>query len=182
MTACNPMRNYLQEAMIMNLQFRKFSFYSMLAAAALWSATPLHAADHADHHPTGSAAGGKMGGCAQVMQERQEMMSQIKEQDQQLQRLAGQLSQGSQEQKTDRLVQIVQQLVKARVEAHEKMEAMHPRMMQHMAQHMQKGQTSMAQCPMMKSNEAMGGSGDDTPQDPSAHAQHQGTNSSSNPK
>ena len=55
----------------------------------------------------------------------------------------------------DLLAAVVTHMVEHQTSMTGKMEAQHQKMMTHMMQHMQSGQMSMAQCPMMKDMKAM---------------------------
>ena len=109
-----------------------------------------------------------MESCQEMMEQKQQMMATMKAQDADLTAQVARMNSAPANERLDLLAAVVTHMVEHQTSMTEKMEAQHQKMMGHMMQHMQMGQASMAQCPMMKEMKAM-----DDPKE-KAHTDHPG--------
>jgi hypothetical protein len=85
------------------------------------------------------------------------MMAEMKTQDAELTAQVAEMNSASADKKVDLIAAILTDLVEGRTAMHARMVNMQEEMMPHMMQHMQMGQESMANCPMMKGMKNMKG-------------------------
>jgi hypothetical protein len=85
------------------------------------------------------------------------MMAEMKAQDAELTAQVAEMNSASADKKVDLIAAILTDLVEGRTAMHARMVNMQEEMMPHMMQHMQMGQESMANCPMMKGMKNMKG-------------------------
>ena len=89
------------------------------------------------------------------MKQRQKMMGEMQQMDNQLQAKVSAMNSATGDQKVQAIAAVVSELARQQHDMFARMEQMHAGMMSHMASHMQSGdKQSMAGCPMM--NQGMG--------------------------
>lgn len=98
----------------------------------------------------GMMSGQMMERCKMMMERRQQMQAEMKAMDAELDKLVAEMNSVPASQKTDAVAAVVTKMVEQRKVMHEKRDAMQTRMMQHIMEHMQTGQSSMSGCPMMQ--------------------------------
>lgn len=95
--------------------------------------------------------------CQEMAEMREKMMAEMKAQDAELTAQVAEMNDAPADNKIDLIAAAVTHMVEQRTAMHARMEKMQGEMMQHMAQHMQMGKESMANCPMMKGMKDMKG-------------------------
>ncbi|MDP1580104.1 MAG: hypothetical protein Q8M02_07490 [Candidatus Didemnitutus sp.] len=88
--------------------------------------------------------------CHEMMEQTQKMMTEMKEQDAALAAQVASMNSAPQDKKLDQLAAIVTRMAEQRIGMHARKAQMEEKMKDHMMEHMQMGNESMAQCPMMK--------------------------------
>lgn len=88
--------------------------------------------------------------CQAMMADREKMMTEMKAADQRLDQLVAKMNAASGADKVDATAAVVTEMVSQRRTMRDGMMKMEDGMMAHMAEHMQAGKDSMAQCPMLK--------------------------------
>lgn len=94
--------------------------------------------------------GSMMEQCKAMMEAHQKMQAEMKAMDAELDKLVSEMNAAPPDKKVDAMAAVVTRMAEQRQVMRGKMEAMHMSQMQHMMAHMQMGQGSMAECPMMK--------------------------------
>ena len=95
--------------------------------------------------------------CQKMKQEKQQMMADMKDQDDQLMEQVAEMNRAPHDKKIGLMAAILTHIAEQRIAMDARKAKMDDEMMQHMMQHMQMGKDSMAQCPMMKDMKGMKG-------------------------
>ena len=90
-----------------------------------------------------------MASCKAMMEKHKEMQAKMAQMDQKLGDLVKKMNDTKGTDKVETMAAVVNELVDQRMKMHQSMSGHHSMMMKHMGEHMQKGATSMMQCPMM---------------------------------
>ena len=106
--------------------------------------------------------------CQKMKQQKQDMKADVKAEDAQLTEQLANMNRAPDDQKTGLMAAVLTHMVEQRIAMDARKAQMEEAMMHHMMEHMQKGQKSMSECPMMEGTKGMG--------DKSAgkHGQHKG--------
>jgi vancomycin resistance protein YoaR len=149
----------------------KLVIYSSLALAlALAIGSPVRAQTA---QPTGEKMTmegkkmmpGKMMECCQTMKaQKEKMMADMNAQDAALTEEVAQMNRAPDNAKMGLMATVITHMLEQRIAMEARMAKMDEAMMQHMMQHMQMGQDSMAQCPMMKGMDGMDKKSGDAPE------------------
>jgi hypothetical protein len=90
-----------------------------------------------------------MASCKAMMEKHKEMQGKMAQMDQKLNDLVKKMNDAKGNDKVEAMAAVLNELVDQRMGMHQMMSGHHAMMMKHMGEHMQKGATSMMQCPMM---------------------------------
>jgi len=93
---------------------------------------------------------GMMSKCKEMMEMHQEMQTKMKQMDQKLSDLGQKMNQATGDQKIQAMEAVLNEMINQRNAMRAMMMSNHSMMMPHMGEHMQKGASSMMECPMMK--------------------------------
>lgn len=121
---------------------------AMIAALGVWS--PIHAQAAEPAKEKVPMEGMKMESCRTMMEQKQEMMMEMKAQDAKLAKMAADMKEASGDKKVEMMSSLLASMVEQQAAMHQRMEAAQGKMMGHMMEHMEMGKESMAGCPMMK--------------------------------
>jgi len=128
----------------MNTKLVVGSILTLILALLMWSPA-LQSAEHPDH-PAGKAA---TKSCQAMQVQKLEMMEHLQAQDAELAKQVARMNRAPADKKVDLMAAILTQMVKQRSVMHTRQAKMHEGMMQHMAQHIQMGKESLAQCKLV---------------------------------
>lgn len=88
--------------------------------------------------------------CQEMQEQKQKMMAEMKAQDTALTAQVASMNNAPKDKKPDLLTAIVTRMAEERTAMNDRKAMMDEKMMRHMTEHMQMGEKSMSQCPMMK--------------------------------
>ncbi len=138
---------------------------SLTLALALALLAPVQAQSTAP--AKGMMMKGKMADrCEEMMEQKHKMMADMKAQDTELTAQVARMNSASDDKKIELMAAVVTQMAEQRTAISARMEKGHDEMMKHMSEHMNMGDGSMSQCPMMKD---MGGMNEKSA---NAHKEH----------
>jgi hypothetical protein len=134
----------------------RFTLASLCALTmAIWSPLQSQAVEPVKGE---SITDSKMMECCQaMMKKKQEMMAEMKAQDVALAAQVEKMNSAPADKKLDLTAAVVTRMVEQRTAMHARKSEMQEEMMTHMMQHMQMGENSMSQCPMMQGMKGMKG-------------------------
>jgi hypothetical protein len=95
--------------------------------------------------------------CKSMMEHKKSMAADMKAQDDALTEMVAKMNRASGAEQMPMMAAVITRMVEQRVARNAHMATMNDEMMQHMMQHMQMGEHSMAQCPMVKNMKGMAG-------------------------
>ena len=122
---------------------------------AVWSPVQAQSAAPAEvKHPMEATM---MERCQEMKQQKQKMMADMKDQDDQLMEQVADMNRAPEDKKMGLMAAVLTRMVEQRIAMDARRAKMEEEMMKHMMQHMQMGKDSMAQCPMMKDMKGMKG-------------------------
>ena len=111
--------------------------------------------------------------CQKMKQEKQQMMADMKAQDDQLMEQIAKMNRAPHDKKIGLMADVLTHMAEQRIAMDARKAKMDEEMMQHMMQHMQMGKDSMSQCPMMKDMKDMKGMDDKSESAPKEHPEEQ---------
>ena len=134
---------------------------------AIWSPVQAQSAAPAEvKHPMEATM---MEHCQKMKQEKQQMMADMKAQDDQLMEQVAEMNRAPHDKKIGLMDAVLTHMAQQRIAMDARKAKMDEEMMQHMMRHMQMGKDSMSQCPMMKDMKSMKDMGDKSDD---AHKEH----------
>ena len=120
---------------------------------AVWSPVQAQSAAPAEvKHPMEATM---MERCQKMKQEKQQMMADMKAQDDQLMEQVAEMNRAPHGKKIGLMAAVLTHMAEQRIAMDARKAKMDEEMMQHMMQHMQMDKDSMSECPMMKDMEGM---------------------------
>ena len=138
---------------------------------AVWSPVQAQSAAPAEvKHPMEATM---MERCQKMKQEKQQMMADMKAQDDQLMEQIAEMNRAPHDKKIGLMADVLTHMAEQRIAMDARKAKMDEEMMQHMMQHMQMGKDSMSQCPMMKDMKDMKGMDDKSESAPKEHPEEQ---------
>lgn len=141
------------------------SSLALSLALAIWS--PVHAQSPEPAEGKGMMKAKMMERCQQMMAHKKTLAADVKAQDAQLTQQLAEMNRAPENRKMGLMAAVLTRMVEQRITMDARKAAMEEEMMQHMMEHMQMGQESMAACPMMQGMKGK----DDNPAD--AHKEHE---------